>query len=757
MVGRIPRAAQFNVEDFSLHETPEGPKYLCTICPHPRMTTNPAKHARGPTHVLMVQHIEARRITTMNQLVEMNLQPQIGAQGDLQQHQNNEEQARRDSEAAQMWATIDGLIDLHARPQGVRPLLEDELDTQEDGHSNSCWPRSQQQENEPTATLDWDELLEQEINNVRLAGDPLEADDDAEPDPPMDASVNNPKENIWYPFKDKEDLVGSLLVGHTHSMLSRSLYSKIRGILELYDIELPAWATVQRSRTRIQKTLGSKVRVNMSVFDTPTFSLSAAEIISQDLANPLVSKHLDFYPEQTDGVDVFKLSQSNKWLKHLSPTHQPQMCEVDGKHFYIFEPVRLFSGVMVIPIYFYIYQGCLFSKCFELAEENVFQTESECKITIPPNLEFDNIELISTPVSNFNLNCLNIWTASGTPLLEACGGKIYECGLETPIEIPNPWRKTADGKIIRNVPITLYADDTSGNLSKQFNKHIGCYFTLSGLPPKISNQEYHCHYLSASNLAGVLEISEQIVNELNGMATDGFTAYDYSLSQEVLVNSVVLCFVGDSPMHAKITNTPNPGQALNPCRMCTLSSTTRELKQTSEFVKKFLHLDAQGNEMPVAARIWSTTYAHSYSLYNIAMTLSDTQFKIYSKVYGIKDQINIRFIQDSKKIPALMWKMRHFDLHDPTRLYNPYLKLSGFDGVHDTPVEVLHVILLGVAKYVARDAVGKLTGQQKSEVKARLRSFNRNSLNIDSLKPDYLVQHIKSLVGRDIKILLQAA
>jgi hypothetical protein len=85
---------------------------------------------------------------------------------------------------------------------------------------------------------------------------------------------------------------------------------------------------------------------------------------------------------------------------------------------------------------------------------------------------------------------------------------------EDAFPIPNPWRSKAQGRVLRNVPIILYADDTSGNVSKQFNKHISFYFTLAGLPPHISNQEYNCHFLSTSNIASVCEMSEGIVSEL---------------------------------------------------------------------------------------------------------------------------------------------------------------------------------------------------------------------------------------------------
>jgi hypothetical protein len=80
--------------------------------------------------------------------------------------------------------------------------------------------------------------------------------------------------------------------------------------------------------------------------------------------------------------------------------------------------------------------------------------------------------------------------------------------------VPNPWRTRAKGKVIRHVPITLYADDTSGNKSKCWNKHVSYCFTLSGLPPAHAHMEYNCHFLCTSNSAGALELAEPIVKEL---------------------------------------------------------------------------------------------------------------------------------------------------------------------------------------------------------------------------------------------------
>ncbi|KAI9613916.1 hypothetical protein KEM48_009372 [Puccinia striiformis f. sp. tritici PST-130] len=58
------------------------------------------------------------------------------------------------------------------------------------------------------------------------------------------------------------------------------------------------------------------------------------------------------------------------------------------------------------------------------------------------------------------------------------------------------------------------------------------------------------------------------------MATNGFIAYDSTLGKEVHVMTSSLCFLADSPMHAEITNTHVPGNALNSCRYYTVPKST---------------------------------------------------------------------------------------------------------------------------------------------------------------------------------------
>lgn len=87
------------------------------------------------------------------------------------------------------------------------------------------------------------------------------------------------------------------------------------------------------------------------------------------------------------------------------------------------------------------------------------------------------------------------------------------------IELPNPWRAKSKGKIVRHVPLVLYSDDASGNVSKKWNQHMSFYCTLAGLPPKLANQDVNILFLATSNTAGALELADGLVDEFKYVLT----------------------------------------------------------------------------------------------------------------------------------------------------------------------------------------------------------------------------------------------
>ena len=151
----------------------------------------------------------------------------------------------------------------------------------------------------------------------------------------------------------------------------------------------------------------------------------------QELANPYVVTHLEFYPHDTKGRDINALYHSKKWREDLSPEFRPQMVVSNGKHFYIYEPLRLIGDDMtiVIPIFFYRSNGSLYSKCIKpkygpKSSSSDSEVSDFFNIFIPGPLEYNHPDLFEVPISDFDLTYSEIQTYHGDSFVEKAGYEI---------------------------------------------------------------------------------------------------------------------------------------------------------------------------------------------------------------------------------------------------------------------------------------------------------------------------------------------
>ncbi|KNZ47691.1 hypothetical protein VP01_6216g1, partial [Puccinia sorghi] len=211
----------------------------------------------------------------------------------------------------------------------------------------------------------------------------------------------------------------------------------------------------------------------------------------------------------------------------------------------------------------------------------------------------------------------------------------------------------------------------------------------------------------------------------NDLITNGLVAFDSGLNQQVLVMTAVLCFLGDSPMHAEITNTLNPGVSLNPCRVCSLQISILANKPSETYVMQCVGLNSLGERVESNLRKW-----------NNINDVFITQWKTRNK-----EKINkINSLIENGKVD---------------KIFNPFLQLKGFDGCNDTRVEVIHVFLLGAIKYMIRDFMIHLKSKDLPQLIAFWESLNKESLDLAELNGKYFVKHFKSLVGKYFKKAIQ--
>jgi hypothetical protein len=89
----------------------------------------------------------------------------------------------------------------------------------------------------------------------------------------------------------------------------------------------------------------------------------------------------------------------------------------------------------------------------------------------------------------------------------------------------------------------------------------------------------------------------------------------------VHVMTSIMCFTADSPMHAEITNTHIPGNALNLCRYCVLRSATLEDRKKLPYVANFFQKSLHGsNVRTVVFCFYSSNQNHSeWSFWNLSI------------------------------------------------------------------------------------------------------------------------------------------
>jgi len=103
----------------------------------------------------------------------------------------------------------------------------------------------------------------------------------------------------------------------------------------------------------------------------------------QDFANPEVVKHMQFYPEETDGP-ISEIWQAGRW-KEFSPSELTPMFARGLQHFYIDEVCQLHDGSFAMPLTWVKRGGKVCADCCMISPAEVFPRS--CNIYFPNLLQ----------------------------------------------------------------------------------------------------------------------------------------------------------------------------------------------------------------------------------------------------------------------------------------------------------------------------------------------------------------------------------
>ncbi|KAF7344773.1 hypothetical protein MVEN_01638300 [Mycena venus] len=316
-------------------------------------------------------------------------------------------------------------------------------------------------------------------------------DDEDELDDDMtytQCSVNS----AYYPYPNKVNMLLDVLDNLPRLRMSSNQFKIILWILKECNVSsVPSYNSFRKMQDQLRKFRGSEPKAYTSSVGNRFFVNDIRETIARDFSNPEVAKHLQFYPEETTGP-ISEVWQAERW-KEYKPSQLTPMYVRGLRQFYIDEVAALEDTSYVIPRAWIKREGILCANCVD--------------VTPAVNGWKIGTDICSVPASQFCFNYHDV--------LECIGDKIkWADSVKTP-EMPNPLRELAEGEDLYVVMVPIWADDVSGNKSKQYNKHINMYLANSNLPGRLLQQEYFVRFVSTSPHATSPEqfsaLKEQIV------------------------------------------------------------------------------------------------------------------------------------------------------------------------------------------------------------------------------------------------------
>jgi hypothetical protein len=85
----------------------------------------------------------------------------------------------------------------------------------------------------------------------------------------------------------------------------------------------------------------------------------------QEMANPKVRPHLQFYPEDNK-KKVTEARHANRWLNEMVGEEISPMARLGQQDYYTYEPAMLRNGECVIPVRWFKVGEILFAKCWKM-------------------------------------------------------------------------------------------------------------------------------------------------------------------------------------------------------------------------------------------------------------------------------------------------------------------------------------------------------------------------------------------------------
>ncbi|KAJ6624135.1 hypothetical protein B0H10DRAFT_2186725, partial [Mycena sp. CBHHK59/15] len=448
------------------------------------------------------------------------------------------------------------------------------------------------------------------------------------------------------------------------------------------------------------------------------------KIIEHEFANLLVRPHLHLYPEDS-GKRLEEARQGAKWKDKVDGNLLAPMARAEnGKDYFVEEPALANTdddGTIgpVMPMRWFTRNGSIWAVVHRL-RTTLQQDAYVIDGMLQGCLELPLTAFFLTAVDLNEMGCQHRYNL---PPLKIAGilRDLQACDLDSWDQpIFNPWRAKGNGERVHSVPLWTYCDDTSGNVSKKWNKHSSVLFTLEGLPREYTQMLYNVHFIATSNTAPPLEMMEAGDNPMSS-----------EFASHIGMWGNYFCRVCNAKSDKKSRAPGTAGEIdrlkdfMTPGAPCSKEKTVADLEQQ-------LKCAINGAPSAVDTMATDTGSKDKYFQHFVdKLQTASTKLKEEQKMKPTDGTLS-----KADEVKAMLHRLRD---EMPENVFNPVLSILDFDPSSDSPVEILHVLLLGVVKYWWRDAVSRQTAHGKDELRTRLSSIDVAGLNSSRLRGNILI------------------
>ncbi|KAJ7503663.1 hypothetical protein B0H11DRAFT_2222291 [Mycena galericulata] len=583
---------------------------------------------------------------------------------------------------------------------------------------------------------DTDEFLAEIMQNAAIRDPHIDDILNFEP------TTHDERSDEWAPYASKMLFLLDTLDNLPRLRISNSLMKVFLWILKEGGAkDVPSFDHLRK----VQKALREKCGVPTTQYKSAKGNIfhmnDPRTIIAKDWANPETRKFIHVYPEIPEDGVIREIWHAQKWRKDMDLDSLSPMYAAGHCHYYVNELALLKTGKFVIPIRWIQYKRAVCADAFEV----IIDPEGSATV-----LDTATIFILA---SDLQSNFLDLEDERRVPIWsEEARGKGY------PARMPNPKRALAQGDRMYSSLVDYFGDDVSGNRSKSWNKHWNAYMTHRNLPRHLLQQEYHVHFISTSPNASITEQFMAFKSVVESTHTNPIKVRDAETEETTRLSLYGNAATSDNPMQSEMSS--HIGAKGNCfCRKCNAGGTDKEKETDACFhslfepgtprskesilteLKKQVKLACSGVAQPIKNSQTETGIKDAYTQHWIDHILE--QFK--EKKRQAPDRTNTEIQEEH-----IQWT-----LDNEEKIYSGFLTLKGFDPTKDTPVEILHTILLGVVKYIWHSSHTSWNAAQKETYSLRLQSTNIDGLSVHPIRANYIMQYANSLIGRQFKTLAQ--